>query len=143
MNYLKKTEIAFMAIGLLLLVSTGYFYTKQSSFLANAMEADGQVVDIVRKRRNPDQGVRYTYYPIVKFTDVGGGSYEFKSNIGSSHSQYSKKENVKVLYLPDDPAVAIINDVWARLGWVYAMGILGTVFSIIGGRIYLRRTHRS
>jgi len=140
MSIFKKTEFMFLMVGLLMLASAAYFYSEQSDFLQGAETAEGKVVDIIRLRRYPnDHGIRYKYQPVIKFTDRNNAAYEFKSSVGSDRPRYSKMDDVSILYNPDNPSDAIIDNFFARWMWVFLLGGLGSIFLMIAAGLHLKR----
>jgi len=68
--------------------------------------------------------------PVVTFSDSDGHQHEFKNYLGGSN-WYRVGSRVNVLYDPDQPGRAQIND-WSSLWSIAAIGLgTGTLFSIM------------
>lgn len=133
MKIFKLVGGIFFIIGVAMLIGTGYFYSSQNDFIATAKSSQGEVIDLIRKESRDDGTTSYTYAPAVRFADDRGERQEFVSNHSSNPPAYSKGENVEVLYAPDNPGDAIIDDFWGRWGIVAILGGTGLIFSLIGG----------
>lgn len=143
MNLVKAVGGIFLLVGLMMLAATSYLYIDQNDFIADAKEAEGQIIDLVRKQQNKDGNTSYTYSALVRFTDDEAVTHEFIDRVGSNPPRYSKGQDVILLYAPDNPTDAIINDFWGRWAMVIIFGCLGTIFSSIGGGMYFWQVHKA
>jgi hypothetical protein len=133
MKVVKLVGGIFFAIGLAMLIGTAYLFYSQNDFIATAKTAQGEVIDMIRRESRDDGTTSYTYAAVVRFSDDGGVSQEFVNRHSSNPPGYSKGEQVQVLYAPDNPGDAIIDDFWGRWGIVAILGFTGSIFSLVGG----------
>lgn len=121
----------FTGVGLVFLVSGGWLFYRDHQFAARALHAQGVVTDLARKRDRNDDGTTFT--AIVQFTDAKGQSQEMADGISSNPPRFSKGDKVDVLYDPQAPSSAVINDGWGRYFLPGLFSGLGLLFAIIGG----------
>lgn len=141
MNIIKTVGGIFLLVGLAMLAATNYLYFDQSDFIANAKEADGQVIDLIRKQQNDDGSTSTTYSAVVRFTDDQSVSHEFIDRVSSNPPRYSKGQDVHLLYEPENPANAIVDDFWGRWAMVAILGGMGGIFSLVGGAMFYWQIH--
>jgi len=139
MKVLKLVGGIFLTIGLIKLGVAGYFYISQSDFIATAKSTQGQVIDM--SRSSDDDGD--TYAPVVRFTDDRGVTQEFVSRTSSNPPSYSRGEQVDLLYAPDNPGNAIIDDFFSRWGMVAILGGMGAIFSLVGGGMFFSQVRKA
>jgi hypothetical protein len=102
--------------------------------MSKAMETEGMVVglDFVRSvKMNSRTG---SYNPVVKYS-YNGIVTVFRSNVGSSPSNYRVGDKVQVCFDPNNLKDAQIND-WSNQ-WlaVTILGGIGSFFFLIGGSV--------
>ena len=129
MKVFKIVGGTFFTVGLAMLGGSGYSYSSQSDFLTTAKSARGEV--IAMSRRSSDDGD--TYAPVVRFTDDRGVAQEFVSRTSSNPPSYSRGEQIDILYAPDNPGDAIIDDFFSRWGLSSILGFMGLIFGGVGG----------
>jgi hypothetical protein len=95
-----------LVAGVGLLVLGGYLQRSTSAFLARALHAEGQVVDLVDSHSGSGDG--HTYSAIVEF-QVDGRTYKFTDSVGSNPPLQRRGDSVLVLYDPDQPRHARID----------------------------------
>lgn len=118
----------FSVVGGALLVGAFLWYQSTLTFLDEALEVPGVVIDLVYSR----SGDSSSYYPVVQFEDVSGQLIEFQSSSGRNPAPYSRGEHVSVFYLPGEPESARINGFFSLWGGALIMGILGGAFFLVG-----------
>jgi len=122
--------IVFLLIGLGALPGSVYFYVKEKQFEKMAVSAPGVVIDLIKKERRSDNNRRtLVYAPIVQFVDQNGNTQEYHSPHGSNPPDYKRGDKVMILYEPDNPEFAKMDD-WQRYIWVIILGIFGIAFSL-------------
>lgn len=133
MKVISIIKYVFSTIGLGLLIGALYLYLDKQTFLKNADVAQGTVKELHSYRS--DNSVMYT--PVIVFSTKKGEQIEFTSSVSSSPPSYHQGEKVKIFYESNDPYNAEING-FASL-WLapLILGILGTVFFLIGFFIFL------
>lgn len=76
--------------------------------LENGLRAPGEIVG--RKYNRPSSSdSQGTYSAIVEFYDEAGQRYKFTEKHGSSHPTFKKGDRVTVVYMPDNPHDAIVD----------------------------------
>jgi len=121
--------IVFLLIGLGALPGSVYFYVKEKQFEKIAVSAPGTVIDLIKKERRSDNNRRtLVYVPVIQFTDQNGKLQEYHSPHGSNPPDYKHGDKVMILYEPDNPEFAKMDD-WQRYLWVVVFGIFGIAFS--------------
>ncbi len=118
MNILKLIGGIFFVAGLAMLAGSSFSYVSQKDFIASAKHAEGEVIDLLRKVSRDDDGDSTTYSAVVRFTDDKAISHEFVNRVSSNPPGYSKGQDVDLLYAPDNPTDAIIDDFWGRWAMV-------------------------
>lgn len=92
--------------------------------LATWASARGRITAMVPQSDNSGET------PVVTFSDSDGHQHEFKNYIGGSN-WYRLNTRVDVLYDPDDPERAQIND-WTSCWGITTIGVTtGALFSVM------------
>jgi len=105
--------------------------------LAGSAAAEGRVVALHSEFDPSGDGSSHTYYPEVAFTLPDGSAVRFRGRTGSNPPTYRKGDRVRVLYLPQTPASAMIDH--GVLNWLPAAGCmaLGALFAWLGAKGWL------
>jgi len=126
----------FLCIGVGLLLGSAWLFYRAALFDESAQTAPGTVVNLIKNeesRRSRDgfshRSIAYT--PVVAFIDSNGHRQEIQSNISSNPPAYKRGEKVAVLYDPDNPEFAMIDD-WHRHLSGFITGGMGLIFSVVG-----------
>jgi Protein of unknown function (DUF3592) len=124
---------AFVAIGVVVLISGAVLLVRAAQFVRTAEHATGAVVAVSRET---DSDGEVSFYPVVRFTTADGKQIQFKSSSGSSSPSHKAGENVDVLYDPDDPSDAKLSgffDLWGLPGIFLFIGavFVGVPITII------------
>jgi hypothetical protein len=118
-NPVLKNLIAAIAASVLLFF--GYhFYAKSADLVNHGSRTEGTVVDFVQKQGKDSDGNSQTYYYSVFEFPVAGKPYRVTSQVGSNKASHMRGEKVKVLYPPNTPEGAIIEE-WIELWFVPAV----------------------
>lgn len=109
-------------------------------FISNALEADGEITDVVKRKKS--KGSNYSYVPEITFnTHEGGQRITFEAKYGENNKAEVKiGQKVGVLYLKSSPNKARVNSqesIWAQplIHTVFGVLILGW----IGIRKFIKR----
>ena len=121
----------FALVGLLLLVASGYLLVHQQNFTRSALTANGTVVALHPRRSSDSNSTNYAAE--IAFTDAAAQDHRFIENFSTYPARFDPGERVTVLYPPQAPQDAIVDDVWSRAGALIIVGPLGLIFSILGG----------
>jgi hypothetical protein len=118
--------------GIASLVSAGYYWKQTDTFLANAVEATGEVIVMRGEDRHiqlPRQlaEVEETYRPVIQFSTGEGHVVRIESIVSSYPPRYAVGDKVRVLYDPNHPADARIDDfidLWSRPAFAAGAGLI-------------------
>lgn len=139
---ITRTAVIFSLFGLLSLVGGMFFAYRQYTFSQTAKTTTGTVVDVKKSVTNrvgkPD---KISYTPYVTFEDATGTLVEFKA-ASSNPPGYSMGQIVPVLFDPNAPEKAYINNFSQRWLPAVLMAGFGLFFGSIGGGIFLYRYRR-
>lgn len=119
--------IALLA-GIILLIFAYYSYNAQKAFIANAIHANGTVTEIILHKTTSKDG-HDTYAPVISFEDAQGREHVFESNKNTSKPVHKIGQTVYIIYDPQKPSKAEINEVAAL--WLYPImfGGIGTTIA--------------
>lgn len=129
MNAISILKYLFSLIGIGLLIGAFLIYLNISGFMAEAVSAQGTVIDLVQSRSSSQR----SYRPVVRFSTEDGQTLEFTSSFGSNPPGYARGDSVQVLYPPDDPQQARIHSFLALWLMPIIFAGVGGVFALIGG----------
>lgn len=135
----------FFLAGLGMLIG-GFVRTQHTrQFIANAVTAQGTVVENILKTSTDSDGrSSWAYYPHVRYRIEDGRDLDFISSTGASPPSYRVGQPVVVLYDPQDPAHASINSFGSLWGISLLLMGLGVFFTgpAIGFAIWKRASDR-
>jgi hypothetical protein len=115
-----------------ILLGVGYYTAhKTIDYLAHGAKVEGSVVRMVR-----GSGSSKGSKPVVKYA-VDGRDFEISGEISSSPPAFHVGETVEVLYMPADPATAVINSFSERWLFPVIFGGIGVVVGLAGWGILL------
>lgn len=142
-RFLKIFRSIFFIAGLGLLAGTFWSVYSTRSFIAEALRADGVVIDLERSRSSDGT----TYSPVVRFIAADGVERTFVTSWSSSPPSHSRGEAVQVLYPAERPEEAEVEGFLSLWGGALITGLLGTAFFLVGGGmiafdLYFRRRRR-
>jgi len=122
---IKKLITGFTILGLLLIAISILLFVNTQHFLKTSIAANGKVTALI-------QGSKSGVAPEVSFIANNGKEYVFSSSFYSSPPSYSIGENIKVLYLPQNPHHAKIDDFTNIWCGPLILFIIGFIFSAVG-----------
>lgn len=123
-------KFVFIPIGLLLLLGATWAVSSTKTWLAHAVEAEGKVIELVRRRDSENTG--YLFAPVVRFQTMEGRTVEFESSLRSNPPAYRTGQTVSVFYDPDEPRSATIKGFFSLWLMPVILGFIATVFLIVG-----------
>ncbi len=130
-------RIVFSAFTLAALLGFGYVAASLSGkliFLTTAEPAMGNVVRLEKRVSEDPEGHTRTYYqPVVRFRTAEGRVVEFTGSTGGSKDIYHRNQQVAVLYDPQAPGTAEIDDfrsLWGMLLFVAAFSLMFGMISL-------------
>lgn len=112
--------VLFLGIGVLLILASAVWAGSTASFVAGAASAPGEVVALNAGGSHPEIG----------FTPSGGAPIQYPQ--GGLIAGYTVGDEVRVLYAPDDPTRATIDNAGALYGFPLIGLAMGLMFASIG-----------
>jgi hypothetical protein len=131
MKALAIIKYVFSLIGLGMLVGAFFWYKSTNEFLADAITAEGTVIEL-RLSRSSDST---TYAPVVNFITQDGETITFVSSVSSNPPSYRVGEKADIFYLPADPYDAKLDGFFSLWGGATIVGGMGGLFFLIGSAI--------
>lgn len=143
-----------LLIGLILLGAAIWQMQEADAFIGRAVSAQGEVVRMDSEEPRDDERSTTTYYieqgkrrrndssdptlytAIIGYTDKTGVQHEVREQISKSSPTRTVGDKVSILYDPNDPAQARVDDFIGRSGRYTALGGLGLFFAG-GATLYL------
>lgn len=120
--------VLFLGIGALLVLASALWAGSTASFVAGAGSAPGKVVALNAGGSHPE----------IEFTPEGSTPVQYPQ--GGLIAGYAVGDDVQVLYAPDDPIRATIDNPGALYGFPLIGLAMGLIFASVGWM--LRRTAR-
>lgn len=141
-----KVPAVLIVLGLLLCGAGFHLVLAQKYTAQEGVSAEGRVVEMHSDySADSDGGGSYVYYPVVEFKDVNNQAVIFRDRIGSNPASYRIGETVGVLYDPQNPGRAFIDQDSASLlpaALLLGAGIL-TLWFGVNGVLAARARHLS
>ena len=137
--------VGFMLLGVLFLIFSVKQLVDTRRFLAHAVGADAQVVDIARhiesRRQGSGKNERWVdvpyYYPVVRFVTPLEEVVQFEARDGSDEpGSYRVGQPLRILYNPANPHDARLDTANGRWGGVIVFAALGVAFIVVPAIIY-------
>ena len=94
--------ISLLVLGVLLLTAAGMEYLARQSFLHAAVKTTGTIIEYTTSGDMER--------PVVVFPDEKGEEHHFTSRIGTANPQHTVGSQVSILYDPNDPANAELEE---------------------------------
>lgn len=121
----------FGGIGLLLLVAATLFYFHTKNSQQGTILTKGKVINLSASRGSKG-GTTYT--PVVEF-QFNNQPFQIYGSVSSNPPAFEVGEEVELFVNPQTPQTASINSFMENWFVVLILGILGSVFSAIGGTV--------
>lgn len=131
--------IALIYLGILVVSWSTFKLIQQNNFVENALITKGSVTsinysDVSRTQRVQDTESGFAgrvntsnQTDIIQFK-IDGQTIE----ISSGSTQIGLGEEVELLYMPDNPKAAQVNNFFSLWGWIFIVGGFGIIFILIG-----------
>ena len=131
--------IALIFLGILVVSWSTFKLIQQNNFVENALITKGSVTginysDVSRTQRVQDTESGFAgrvntsnQTDIIQFK-IDGQTIE----ISSGSTQIGLGEEVELLYMPDNPKAAQVNNFFSLWGWIFIVGGFGIIFILIG-----------
>jgi len=140
----RRRAPAWLSVGVLvvavgLLIGGGFVAKQRSHFLLAAHKAPGQVIGFRRTTSVSDGRTRWNFFPQVRFRPQGHTApVTFEHDVGSNPPDYRSGEKVTVLYEPQHPENAIIDEGWMNWFGPALMIVIGIALAVLVGLERLR-----
>ena len=134
--------VIIMALGLALLVGSGFAIRSELKFRDGAIETDGQVVEMIaRSSRDRDGHTSRSYTPVFVFTLPDGTKRRVEGGVSSNPPCCTVGETVRVRYRPEAPERAQMTGFMESWFVATLLGGMGLVFIVAGWgvRFFVRR----
>jgi len=131
-NVGKIVGSVFLGFGLIMLTVVSYLIYSDFTFQQRAIPITGTLVDFETSYSTDDDGGSTLMYAGIYEYEYNGKKYKHYSNTSSSSPPGQTGEQVEVLLDPDDPSRVTINTFGERWTLVLILGILGTIFTVVG-----------
>ncbi|WP_343560151.1 DUF3592 domain-containing protein [Kiloniella sp. b19] len=115
------------------------------SYLDDALRADGEVVDIVaieNTAKDSDKQRQTLYFPVVRFMTRDGRAINFQAGTGSQSPIHSAGDPVTILYNPEAPEDARLDDFASLWGPALAMAAMGAFALFLSHLLQKRRDRK-
>lgn len=124
----------FSLVGIGLIIGACVAYVQQREFLRQSLPGVGTVVDHEERRsRDSKTGrVSVSYAPVVEFKTSNGVIHRFTSSVSSNPPDQQVGETVNVVYSPQNPEKAEVNNFISLWIGPVICGGLGIVFAPVG-----------
>jgi hypothetical protein len=127
----RRPVIAWFIIGsaviCLLIAIVSFFYSW--TFSRSVVRAEGKVIQL-RERQDSEHGTMYS--PVVLFRDSSGADHTINSSGYSTVPHHRIGESVVVLYRPDEPSSAKLNEFMEVWGLPTIAGFLAGFYLPVG-----------
>jgi hypothetical protein len=124
--------LIFLVLGVGLLVGCFFAVTRTKRFLANAHEAQAEVIALQHRVGTHHER---SYYPVLRYRTQQGTTQEVVSNVGTNPPRYKEGDSVVVLYDPAQPDNVRIHTFFNVWVFPLVLGALGVIFLCVGGGI--------
>lgn len=128
---IAKAMFILPALFMLMAVCLGF---SRLQFLKNALATHAVIIEL---RETENDSGNLLYAPVYKFEDENGDEFIIRSSTASDPPIGKIGDTIKVYYAPGDPNTSIENRFFSKWGLPTVFGILGIVFFIICGIIYI------
>lgn len=119
----------FGVVGFILTALAVFFLVRTRSFMENAQQAEGTVVNMVYSHSSEGGG---GYSAVYRFRTITGQEVEVRDNLSSNPPQFKVGQTIDVLYDSENPQNARIKK-WFNLYFLpMLLGFLGILFGCIG-----------
>ena len=98
-------------------------FVSRTRFVRAAVHTEGRVVEL--RERSGDNGS--TFSPVFTYHDSRGEEHRMDSTVSSDPPRYEVGQSVPVLYRPDRPLDARINDFHSIWGLPFVTGIIAAL----------------
>ena len=147
MNSLLSFSGLVAVVGMGLIAGGIVAFFRRRAQIKRSIVTTGSVVELVRQRqsgdyvvdRNPADGVKikpkYLYRPVIAFKTEAGRTVKFTASVASRPKPFQVGDEVKVIYDPDQPKKAQINQfvyLWFYVLMLLFFGVFTLVMGLFG-----------
>jgi hypothetical protein len=138
----QRIGILFLVIGTPFLIWTAVSVYQSTIFDETAVSAEGQVIGFERSEMRGRSRTFPVYAAIIEFSDSKQKRYKFTETLKASEARFERGERVAVLYNPENPSEAVVDDKTGRWFDLFISIPLGLLFVGIGGGLLLYRRNK-
>jgi hypothetical protein len=139
-NQIKAGGLSLIFFGFLIAVWSAQNFMSTRTFIANTGKAVGEIEELIP---HASTGGGSVYYPRIRFVNALGQSVEFVGSVGTNPSPYHVGDRLNVAYDLHSPAQAKVYDFLSLWFLPITLGVIGTVFFIIGSCLLLVMNYRT
>lgn len=132
---MRIVTVLFFVLGAGLLAGAGFLWRNKATFAAQAIRADGVVVDLNYQHRSNSsrKGKRGSFHPEVEFKTADGKVVRFTGSAGANPPAYKRGDHVAVIYHANAPENARLDSFLDNWLGVLILGGVGLVFAVVAG----------
>jgi len=116
-----------LLLGVVLLLTAGWFYANTARLLAEGMVVEGSVIDLIESSSRDG----YMYKPVFEFTDHNNSKVTFEASYSSSPPTHNIGEQVNIIYSINDNTKKVVP-FWGLYRWTIITLCLASPLLIIG-----------
>lgn len=125
--------VIIMALGLALLIGSGFAIRSELKFRDGAIQTDGRVVEMMsRTSRDRDRGTSRTYAPVFTFALPSGKLQRAEGGVWSNPPCCSVGDTIRVRYRPEAPENAQMTGFMESWFVATLLGGMGLVVTLVG-----------
>ncbi|MBW6397446.1 DUF3592 domain-containing protein [Roseomonas sp. HJA6] len=128
--------VLFLLLGLGLLAGSGFAVWKELQFRNGAVEADGQIVEMLARSSRRDGRTSTSYLPVFVFSLPDGTKRRVEGGVSSNPPCCTVGERVRVRYRPDTPEQAQMTGFMESWFVATLLGAMGLVFTLVGSVVW-------
>lgn len=121
--------LAFGLVGSAIMAGGVWSWRSNQAIIDGGIRTEGIVVDLEFSSDSEGGG---TYSPVVEFRDRDRRPHTYNASSGSNPPSYSRGEKVQIIYLPDTPEKALIDDFSGRWMLPVFLLVFGGIFATVG-----------
>lgn len=119
----------FAGIGVIIFIVALFVIKSELKLARNGIETTGIVIEQSISKSSEDRSI---YHPIIQFNTENNRVITFRSPEGGRQSHFNLGEEISIIYLPDDPQRATINNFLGLYGAGTILGVMGLAFASTG-----------
>jgi Protein of unknown function (DUF3592) len=126
---LKIPAWLLMSSAIIFLTVSFFLYLHTQKFIQSANRTQGIITQLIEKK---DHDTDSLYYPVCTFQDSRGNQHQIYSSMGSYPPSYKIGDKISVLYQPNNPEKAMIDNFsekWFLSAMFAGGGLMDLIFA--------------